>query len=503
MPTTQKTYKKKTNLDIDLTAIQTEKFNNELRASICQDSFEDFCKEFWETFESKTLIWSDYLKLITTNLEVAGKILSKGLPPEKLILINCPPGIGKSNIGILFSAWLWTINPSLEILHASSTQDIAKKRTGKIILLVNSEKYKLFFPQVKLREGSQGKLDFKTTENGAIISAGRSTSLLGTHFDAFWIDDPIDYTEINSEVERDSCNNWIDWLRTSRANDTALTVVISQRLATNDSTAYLLETIPLENINHICLPAELNSSVSPATFISHYQRNGGLLDPIRLSLDKLAEKQIGEKDRNYQAQYLQMPTDTVSEQISDSWFNTMHQTAFEEMIKDKQCVYDTWIDSAQTETKRNDPTVMLSIVFFQGKVYVTNMSRKWLVITDLIDHIKSWTARNHHSIRSKIWIEPKSNGIDIINTLSRTTNLKLESIPSPNKESKDDRFTSIIPSLMDRKVVLIERPDDSFHKTFLNEILGRSRHDDVKDVLAYACRHYLNKKTNYGKYVVR
>lgn len=485
--------------DIDLSKINIY----ELNSSICRDSFYEFCLEFWQEFEPKNIVFNWHIKYLCDVLDRAGKKLANNEPKEKDILINCPPGFSKSSIvSILFPAWVWALNPSLKILGASSTIDVAKIPSLKSKAVITSDKYQKFFPHVRMKPDQANKLDFHTTANGEKLVIGKGTSVTSRHFDLRLYDDVLDKTKINSDTERDEVNEFVDYLST-RTTDTnsALSILVMQRLHVFDVSRYWIDS-KRDSILHICLPAELNSSVSPKSLVEFYHKNNGLLDPVRGSREILAKKlsEMG-SERDYKAQFLQTPVDPTQEEVSDKWFKIISEAQFEEAKRGKGAIVDFWIDSAfTTNTKRNDPTVILATTKINNDLYITCVSEKWLAFTDLVDHVQKFTRDNGYSGRSRIWIEPKANGISLSQTLKKHTGLNVVYTPSPNQVGKSERFTAITPALQAGRVILVQ---GSWNKIFLEQVCYSSRHDDIRDVLSYSVEEYINKKTTYGKYAVR
>jgi predicted phage terminase large subunit-like protein len=86
-------------------------------------------------------------------------------------------------------------------------------------------------------------------------------------------------------------------------------VLIMQRLAQNDPSGYLLEE-QAGRWRHVCLPGDIHDvknrkRVRPAHLVRYYR--GGLLDPVRLDDEVLAEKRDELKDYGFACQFDQYP----------------------------------------------------------------------------------------------------------------------------------------------------------------------------------------------------
>lgn len=108
---------------------------------------------------------------------------------------------------------------------------------------------------------------------------------------------------------------------------------------------------------------------------------------------------------------------------------------------------------------------------------------------DLIRFIPSYVKEHGYTQRSTIRIEPKANGLSVIDQLEETTGLNVTKTPSP-KEDKETRLNAASASVEGGRVVLVE---GTWNEEFIDEICGFpvKPHDEYVDVLCYAINYHL------------
>ncbi len=288
--------------------------------SICEDSFYEFVKEFWDVLWPDDPVWNWHIRYLCEEAQIVCERMFLSLPKLYDLIINVSPGSTKSTIfSILLHAWVWVKMPEAVIIGGSYSGGLALDFglfTRDVIL---SDKYQLTFPHVVIRREQMAKSSFMNTRRGMRIATSVGGTITGKHGHLITIDDPVDPELANSEVELANANKWMgDTLKSRKKNkEVTPTILIMQRLHQNDPTAVMierakevqrLETIQgIENaplrIKHICIPAEVSERIKPAYLKSYYK--DGLMDPIRLPRSVLNENKILEY--MYAGQYMQWP----------------------------------------------------------------------------------------------------------------------------------------------------------------------------------------------------
>ncbi len=94
------------------------------------------------------------------------------------LLINVPPGFGKSELVIHFIAWAMAHYPDSQFLYISYSQTLAAKHTYTIRQIIEMPHYKKLF-NVGIRQDSSAKDNFKTDHGGSVMAFGSSGSITG------------------------------------------------------------------------------------------------------------------------------------------------------------------------------------------------------------------------------------------------------------------------------------------------------------------------------------
>jgi predicted phage terminase large subunit-like protein len=281
---------------------------NQLIASICKDSFFEFVQEFWSELIAEKPVWNWHIKFLCDELQRAAERVFENKPKLHDLIINVPPGTTKSTIcSIMFPAWALTRMPSARCICASHTESLVYDLSNKSRMIVFSEKYRLAFPYIKIRDDQNTKGYWMTEQGGFRFSCtvgGKNP--MGFHAHFLIVDDPIDPEKVFSEAELENANNFMTLTLPSRtvSAEVSVQLLIMQRLHQNDPTGNRKSNKDLGPVKHVCLPAELTNDVTPRYLRSRYK--DGLLDPIRLPR-RILEQKKAMGQFGYAGQYLQSP----------------------------------------------------------------------------------------------------------------------------------------------------------------------------------------------------
>lgn len=234
----------------------------------------------------------------------------------KRLIINIPPRYSKTELIKAFMAWGLGRAPDSEWIYTSYSARLAAASSFDVRTTVSSAEYKAVFPKIKLRDDSQAKDEWRTTEGGLVYATGAGGTITGYGAGkyregfggAFLIDDPLKADEARSDVMRQNVIDWYQNTVQSRMNSPQTPVIlVMQRLHESDLSGWLLEGGTGEVWNHICLPAirddgsalwpekhsieELRrmEAAMPYTFAGQYQQRpapaeGGLFKPDRMQI---------------------------------------------------------------------------------------------------------------------------------------------------------------------------------------------------------------------------
>ena len=81
-----------------------------------------------------------------------------------------PARSGKTELAVIdFIAWATGLYPDSEWIHASYSKRLATNNTYNVRELMQNEAYSDIFPNVRIKQDSAAKDEFKTTDGGVIL----------------------------------------------------------------------------------------------------------------------------------------------------------------------------------------------------------------------------------------------------------------------------------------------------------------------------------------------
>lgn len=484
--------KKKSQIDYAVAGVQ-------IVAEECQSSFFYFVQQFWSVIIKEEAIYNWHIEALCNELqELSRSIVARSPKPYDLI-INIPPGTTKSTITtIMFPAWLWTQDPTIRVITNSYSMDLSIEHAVKSRDIITSDKYKKLFPKIILRRDKGAKSSYENTLTGARYATSTGGTITGKHAHVILNDDPLNPQQSASEVDRNTANEHTKTLSSRKVDKrNTPTITIMQRLHELDVTGYLLSK-KSDKIKHICLPAELGANVMPAHYRDRYK--GGMLDPVRLSRDVLAEQLVDLGSRQYAGQYSQNPVVDGGNIIKRNWFRYITQEEFNTIRKKNPIVF--FVDTAFKKDERkdtskeakNDPSGIIGTCRIGDDMYVTVARKVFKEFPELVRFIPTFVNAHGYTDSGSVRIEPKANGISVVHQLRESTRLNVKEIDSPLvKDSKIVRLTAASPRVECQRVILVE---GDWNEAFVDELCGfpAKAHDEYVDCLSYAADYHLKDK---------
>ncbi len=280
-----------------------------VKAPFCRQSFFVFLQEFWEvSVQDQPLKLNWHIPFLCDELQHIAENVFERKPKEYDLIINISPGTTKSTIcTIMFPAWLWTRDASLKVLRSSYSSPLSLDLSMKCRQIIESEKYKQYFPEISLDDNMNTKGHYISNKGGEHFSTSTGGTVTGKHGHVLIIDDPSNPMEAASDSALKMAREWFDGTFANRKVDKEVSVVIliMQRLHLNDLSGHLLNKRPHKKIRHLCLPATSDWDIQPTELEENYVE--GLFDPTRLSRDVLEEMRIDLGPRAFAGQFGQSP----------------------------------------------------------------------------------------------------------------------------------------------------------------------------------------------------
>ena len=466
---------------------------NEVKAELCRRSFYYFVQYFWDTIIAEAPIWNWHIEYLCDELQKIGEqVKARGKKEFDYTIINVPPGSSKSTIvSEMFPIWCWTIDPTLRFICGSYASTPAEDIAEKCYNIYLSEKFKQVFPKL-VAKTTGGKTHFKNGLRGERYTTSTGSGITGVHAHFLILDDPMTPAIAGSETERKTANKWVSETISSRKvdNDVTATIVVMQRLHDDDTTGYLIKKEGLK-INHICIPAELNSDVKPESLAAFYV--DGLFDPIRRSWDSLASTKVDLGSYGYSGQMMQRPSPMEGGLIKKEWFTIVSKATLPPGV-----AVNFQIDTAYTDKAKNDPSGVLTYCRANGLLYILFYSGVRKEFPQFCNWLVGHVNEQGYTEYSRIFIEPKANGKPIVQQLKGTTQLNVVEDVAP-KVSKVMRVNSTTPKMEAGRVMLVE---GFWNESFLSQLAAfpNAAHDEEVDCLTATIERELIKGGFNGEY---
>ena len=138
----------------------------------------------------------------------------------KRLVITLPPRSLKSIItSVALPAYALGKDPSLQIVCASYSQNLANKHARDNLAVMQSDWYQRCFPKTRLHPKKQSESEFMTTRHGMRFSTSVGGTLTGRGGSLIIIDDPAKADEALSDTTRQNCIDWYRNTLSSRLNN--------------------------------------------------------------------------------------------------------------------------------------------------------------------------------------------------------------------------------------------------------------------------------------------
>lgn len=413
------------------------------------------------------------------------------------LIINIPPGHGKSMLVSMFVAWTMARYPDSQYLYISYSVEIARKHTTFIRSIMQTLEYQSIF-DVHIPHSDKAKERFMTNRGGAIRAFGAAGAIVGqdaglpnvSHFSGCVImDDLHKINEIHSQKVRAAViTNYQETILQRVRSDNVPMISIGHRLHQEDVLAYQLSGNDVRTWTPLILPA--------------IDEHGHALAPDIISLQMLQQKQ--EKLQYvFASQYQQDPIPSGGAMFRECDFVILEETP--KII----CTFIA-VDTAETSNEQNDATVFSHFGVYkieqagiEGDVYGLH----WL---DCVEHriepkdletafLSFFSGCMRFPVHPRYApIEQKSTGVTLISVLQKIRGLVVMPIKRTVKDgSKAARFESIQWYIASKLISFTDGDEhvDMCIKHMAQITRNQSHaHDDIADTLYDAIKLVLIDK---------
>jgi len=410
-----------------------------IEAEICKRSFYEFVKHFWECVDPDEYIDSWVIECLCDHLEaVSRKEISD-------LVINIPPGMGKSIIvSVMFPAWLWANDPSMNTLTSTRSNSNLKRDANKFFNLVSSSKYRGYYGDLfkvgskarKTDDGDSRKAseDVKEIQNDKMgyrraVTTGAGTT--GARGKIILLDDPNDKSDAYSQAERGKINRYVFKTLSTRnfAKLGGAMVIVMQRLHDEDVAGEAIKRgFPL-----LCIPMEFDGSSSfPLEKWRDPRGDGEFINPSIFDESSKGRliKNLGA--REYATQYQQKPSPDEGNIIKREQIN---------VVESYQYNSGTWLISADLSFSggsNSDYNVFALMQRREAHYIVHKVVRGKWTFPVMLKKFVEFCEENMIAV-TKV-IEAKANGQALIDTIKE----KIDGvIPYKPTESKEQRLHAV------------------------------------------------------------
>ena len=318
---------------------------------------------------------------------------------------------------------------------------------------------------------------------GFYKAVGVGGSLTGTPVDIAIIDDPVkDALEAYSPTYRERVWEWYTSVLLTRLHNESKQLFIMTRWHDDDLAGRILKK-EADKWTVLSIPA-IRESLNDGNDFDR-RKVGEALWSDRHSLSRLLD-QKNRSPRFFSALYQQRPTIEGGNIIKSAWFNKVSLFDFKKKRHGEPIVF--FADTAYTEKTSNDPTGIIGTCMIGREIYIVCGKKVNMKFPELCRYLPQYVRDNGYGRGSTLRIEPKANGLSVIDQLRESTNLNVVSTKTP-KDSKETRLNVASPFVESGRVYLV---DGDWNDEFIEEVCGfpAMPHDEYVDLLAYAVDYH-------------
>ena len=436
------------------------------RNEACQENFLHFVRRMWPDF-----ITGRHHKIIAEKLERVAK------GELKRLIINMAPRHTKSEFAsLLFPAWMMGRNPSMKIIQATHTTELAVNFGRKTKNLIDNEEYKEVFPDVKLAADSKASGRWDTSSGGMYYAVGVGSNLAGRGGDLVVIDDPHSEQTAMSAKGFDDAWDWYTGGPRQRLQPGGSIVFVQTRWSEKDMTGQLIRAMAKDPLADQWEIVEL-----PAIF-----EDGKPCWPEFWSLEDLTAVRASIPPSKWNAQYQQNPTGEENAIIPREWWNKWEQ----EQVPQLQYVIQSY-DTAFSKRETSD----FSAITTWGVFYPVEGEGPNLI---LLDSKKGrWDFPELKEIALELYsfwepdsviVEAKASGMPLTQEMRQTGIPVINFTPSRGND-KVSRVHAVSPLF---EAGMVWAPDKSFAEELIEEVAAfpNGEYDDLVDSMTQALMRY-------------
>jgi len=454
----------------------------------CLASFKMYIQTIFYILNRKGYVFKPFHNDIIKKLEDIVYDRAK----KQNLLLNLPVGSGKSLLAELFITWCFAREKQSMFCYISHSSDLISKLSRETKEIIESPEWiSLFSHKIKKDEKSKMQYSFENAgSRTGLTAASMGSAITGvdagnpniTGFaGALIIDDPLDVGNVKSKIAKEECIRiYTDKLKTRLRTNTTPIIVIMQRLALDDLSAYILEN-ELKDFEVITIKA--------------LGEDGKSYWEEKISTEKLVEMSKNPSTVGlFNSQYQQNP-------ISENG-NFFKRDMFEEADLPRRFDY-TYVmaDTAYKDKQENDYTVFTAFGVYNKDLFIIDILREKIKSVDIENKcIPFIQEQSVYGFRGA-FIEPKGHGIYLNQKLPN------ENIVMPREEDielffkdrtqdKQQRANASMPFFTNHKIYINREIEEKTKSEAITECINfpDGLHDDFVDTVVDGVKYYMEQE---------
>ena len=433
----------------------------------CRENFLDFVTTMWPDFIS-----GRHHRIIAEKLERVAR------GELKRLIINMAPRHTKSEFAsFLFPAWMMGKNPSMKIIQATHTTELAVNFGRKTKNLIDSDEFKTVFPEVKLAVDSKASGRWDTSRGGMYYAVGVGSNLAGRGGDLVIIDDPHSEQTAMSNSGFDDAWDWYTGGPRQRLQPGGSIVLVQTRWSEKDMTGQLLRAMAKDDLADQWEVVEL-----PAIF-----EDGTSCWPEFWSLEDLTAVRASIPPSKWNAQYQQRPTGEENAIIKREWWNMWEKKEVPQLEYVIQS-YDTAFSKRETA---DYSAITTWGVFYPNEggsgpnlILLDSKKGRWEfpeLKAIALEEYQFWDP-------DTVIVEAKASGMPLTHEL-RNMGIPVVNFTPSRGNDKVTRVHSVSPLF---EAGMVWAPDTTFAEELIEEVAAfpNGEHDDLVDSMTQALMRY-------------
>jgi predicted phage terminase large subunit-like protein len=393
------------------------------------------------------------------------------LQQENKLVVSMPPNHAKSTIAsVLYPVWYIGNNPDKKILQACGSSNLASSFGLQIRRIMESEIYKLVFPESSIRRDMNSVTGLGVKQGGTMLIVSKGEKIGGLRADLVIFDDLVaGVKEAQSETMRRTAWDYLTSDLITRKNPNSKVFGIGTRWHQDDILCRI--EAQKEGYFHDFRQVKFKA-------IDDF---GNPLWPERFGLKDLNDFKISLGSKAFASLYQQEPVPDDGELIKKNWIQR-----FENLPPYFDFLIQAW-DLAFTGNETSDYVACVIVGRAGSNYYVVDVFRKRMGFTETLKEFRAM-ADKHPTAFIKL-VEEKANGSALIDSLKGVIGGIVPVNPTRDKITR----INVVEPLFEAGNVHIR--ENRMGDELIDELVSfpNGANDDMVDALTYALTYLKGK----------